>query len=148
MTTASLNDIPYRDCVELLRFGNLGRIAVVVDGFPVVVPVNFRLVESDGRVWIAIRTRTGNVLDRDRSPAAFEVDDVDGAAHEGWSVLVQGTLLHVDPESADFRLRFDPEPWTLDARERWLVIEPFAISGRRLHAIVDDDPRGSPMFFR
>jgi nitroimidazol reductase NimA-like FMN-containing flavoprotein (pyridoxamine 5'-phosphate oxidase superfamily) len=71
--SANLLEIPYHDCLELLKFGNLGRIAVVVDGFPVVVPVNYRLVESTGRTWIAFRTRVGNVLDRDRAPAAFEV---------------------------------------------------------------------------
>jgi hypothetical protein len=147
MTTANLHQIPYADCLELLRFGHLGRIAVVVDDFPVVVPVNYRLVESKGRTWIAIRTRAGNVLDRDRAPAAFEVDHIDGAAHEGWSVLVQGTLLHVDPDAADFRLRFDPEPWILDRRERWMVLEPFAVSGRRLHTI-EDVPGSSPIFYR
>jgi hypothetical protein len=43
-------------------------------------------------------------------------------------------LHHVDPDAAGFRDRFDPEPWMLDERDAWLVIEPFAITGRRLHA--------------
>ena len=147
MMPASLNQIPYGDCLELLRFGHLGRIAVVADDFPVVVPVNYRLIETDGRTWIAMRTRAGNVLDRDRAPAAFEVDYIDVAAHEGWSVLAQGTLQHVDPDAADLRVRFDPEPWIVDGRDRWMVIEPFAISGRRLHAI-EGAPASSPIFYR
>ena len=33
------------------------------------------------------------------------------------------------------RTRFDPEPWlAIGTRTSWLVIEPFSITGRRLHA--------------
>ena len=57
------------------------------------------------------------------------------AAHQqGWSVLVRGTLHHVDPDAADFRERFNPEPWMTAERDAWLVIEPFSITGRQLHA--------------
>ena len=136
----TLDEIDLRDCVELLRFGDFGRIAVDIDGGPVIVPVNFRLVEAPGRTWVALRTRPGNLLDRDRVPAAFEVDHVDHAAREGWSVLVRGTLLRVDPDAGDFRALFDPKPWVTDERDRWLVIEPFAITGRRLHAVPDEQP--------
>ena len=38
------------------------------------------------------------------------------------------------PDAADFRERFDPQPWPGTEHEAWLVIEPFAISGRRLRA--------------
>jgi hypothetical protein len=62
-------------------------------------------------------------------------------------VLAQGILQHVDPDAADFRDRFDPEPWVLDARDRWMAIEPFAISGRRLH-VTEDDSGSSPIFYR
>ena len=135
MTNAHLDEISYVDCLELLRIGRIGRIAVVHDDFPVVIPVNYRLLETPGRSWITVRTRPGNLLDRDRTPAAFLVDHIDHAGHEGWSVLVRGTLLRADPDAADFRERFDPRPWILDERDRWLVVEPFAISGRRLHAL-------------
>ena len=47
--------------------------------------------------------------------------------------LVRGTLEHVDPQAAGFRERFDPEPW-LDDRDAWLMIEPFAITGRALRS--------------
>ena len=67
-------------------------------------------------------------------PAAFEIDSADEAHRQGWSVLVRGTLQHVDPDAADFRQQFDPAPWIQEDREAWLVIEPFAITGRRLHA--------------
>ncbi len=49
-------------------------------------------------------------------------------------MLVRGTLHHVDPDAADFRERFDPEPWIVAERDAWRIVEPFSITGRRLHA--------------
>jgi hypothetical protein len=84
--------------------------------------------------WVAVRTRPGNVLDRAPMPVAFEIDAIDPVHRRGWSVVVRGTLQHVDPDAADFRARFDPEPWLVSERDAWLVIEPFSITGRELHA--------------
>jgi hypothetical protein len=91
------------------------------------------MVETEGRTWIALRTRPGSVVDRAPVQAAFEIDGIDPGSRQGWSVLARGTLHHVDPEAADFREHFDSEPWLLAERDTWMVIEPFAISGRRLH---------------
>lgn len=129
-----LEELTYGECLGLLRQGQVGRVAVVVDQFPVVLPVNYRLAETGGPTWIAIRTRPGNVLERASMPAALETDSVDPVHRQGWSVLVRGTLHHVDPDAADFRARFDPEPWMTAERDAWLVIAPFSITGRRLHA--------------
>jgi nitroimidazol reductase NimA-like FMN-containing flavoprotein (pyridoxamine 5'-phosphate oxidase superfamily) len=143
----TLDEITHEDCLELLRFGELGRIALDVDGVPAIVPVNYRLVETAHLTWIAIRTRPGNLLDRDRVPVAFEIDHVDHRTQEGWSVLVRGMLLRVDTEAASFSQLFDPNPWIVSDRDRWLVIEPFATSGRRLHVVESDLPRAT-LFFR
>jgi nitroimidazol reductase NimA-like FMN-containing flavoprotein (pyridoxamine 5'-phosphate oxidase superfamily) len=134
MTDAWLETLSYDDCQRVLRQRQVGRIAVVVDDFPIVLPVNYRLIEIDGRVWLAIRTRPGNVIERAPMNVAFEIDEIDPFHEEGLSVLVRGTLHHVDPDAAGFRERFDPEPWLVAERDAWLVIEPFAITGRRLHA--------------
>jgi hypothetical protein len=65
-------------------------------------------------------------------PVAFEIDGIEADHHQGWSVLVRGVLQHVDPEAAGFHERFNPAPWIEIDRDAWLVIEPFAITGRRL----------------
>jgi hypothetical protein len=49
----------------------------VVDDFPVVLPVNYQLVETQGLTWVALRTRPGNTIDRAPTNAAFEIDSVD-----------------------------------------------------------------------
>ncbi len=132
MTDVWLDELPLEQCLALLRAGTVGRIAFnSVDG-PVVFPVNFRLVEASERTWIAIRTRPGNVIDRAPLNVAFEIDGVDAARREGWSVLARGTLQRVDPAAADFRDRFDPQPWLTSERDSWLIVEPFAITGRQL----------------
>jgi nitroimidazol reductase NimA-like FMN-containing flavoprotein (pyridoxamine 5'-phosphate oxidase superfamily) len=129
---ARLVELTHDECLALLRVSTVGRIGVVENGAPIVLPVNYRLVESRGPTWLTIRTRPGNVIDRGGLAVALEIDDIDPASHEGWSVLVRGTLSHVDPDAADFRARFDPEPWVTEERDSWLVIEPFSITGRHL----------------
>jgi nitroimidazol reductase NimA-like FMN-containing flavoprotein (pyridoxamine 5'-phosphate oxidase superfamily) len=127
-----LEELPLDDCLARLRAHEVGRVAVIVHEFPVVIPVNYRLVETLGLTWLALRTRPGNVLDRAPMPCAFEIDGIDPVHHEGWSVLVRGTLHHADPDAAGLRERFDSNPWLAD-RDAWLLVEPFAISGRHLH---------------
>jgi hypothetical protein len=134
MADAWLEAIPHADCLRLLRDRSVGRVAFISEGFPLVLPVNYRLVEVGGATWIALRTRPGNAIDRAGLGAAFEIDDIDPVKHQGWSVVVRGTLQHVDPDAGSFSERFNPEPWLLADRDAWLVIEPFAITGRRLHA--------------
>jgi nitroimidazol reductase NimA-like FMN-containing flavoprotein (pyridoxamine 5'-phosphate oxidase superfamily) len=130
---ARLQVLTHDECLELLRAGGVGRIAFDVDEFPVIFPVNYRLVETSGRVWIALRTRPGNVIASAPSNVAFQTDEIDPARHQGWSVLARGTLHLVDPDAADFRERFDPHPWIEAERDAWLIVDPFVLTGRRLH---------------
>jgi nitroimidazol reductase NimA-like FMN-containing flavoprotein (pyridoxamine 5'-phosphate oxidase superfamily) len=133
MADAELEELTLEECLERLRAGSVGRIGIVVDDFPIVVPVNYRLVESAGPPWVAVRTRIGGVIHRGELPCAFEIDDIDPARQEGWSVLVRGTLHAADSDAADFRERFDPEPWITEDRDAWLVVASFSVTGRRLH---------------
>jgi nitroimidazol reductase NimA-like FMN-containing flavoprotein (pyridoxamine 5'-phosphate oxidase superfamily) len=132
MDEAWVEDLDLETCLQHLRTETVGRVGVVTDGFPIVLPVNFRLVEALGLTWVALRTRRGNVIEQASEKVAFEIDGIDTVRHRGWSVLVRGTLLPIDADSADFRERFDSEPW-LGERDAWLVIEPFSITGRELH---------------
>ena len=130
--TDEFEALSLEECLEQLRRHRVGRIAVLDEGAPVVLPVNYRLVETSAPTWLAVRTRSGNVVDRAATQVAFEIDEVDEERHRGWSVLVRGTLHKVDPDAADFRTRFDPEPWITDDRDAWLVVAPYSITGRRL----------------
>jgi uncharacterized protein len=133
MDEAWLETLDLETCLMHLRAEQVGRLAIVADGYPIVLPVNYRLVETSGLTWVALRTRPGNVIDHASTKVALEIDSIDPAHRRGWSVLVRGTLHHVDPEAASFRDRFDAEPWLMTDRDAWLVIEPFSITGRELH---------------
>jgi nitroimidazol reductase NimA-like FMN-containing flavoprotein (pyridoxamine 5'-phosphate oxidase superfamily) len=128
-----LDELSLEECLEHLRAGTVGRLAVVFDDRPLVVPVNYRLVETVGLRWVAIRTKPGGLIERASQNVAFEIDGVDEVRRQGWSVLVRGTRHSLDPEAAGFRERFDTHPWLAD-RDDWFVIEPFSITGRELHA--------------
>jgi nitroimidazol reductase NimA-like FMN-containing flavoprotein (pyridoxamine 5'-phosphate oxidase superfamily) len=119
-------------CLDLLRAERVGRIAVVVDEGPIILPVNYRLVDAPSGPLIALRTRPGNVIEHAPESVAFEIDGIDNAGHEGWSVLVRGRLLHATPNSSQFRELYDPDSW-LAERDAWILVEPWVISGRRLH---------------
>ncbi len=119
-------------CLGLLRAESVGRIALVVDGDPIILPVNYRFVEPASGPLIAVRTRAGSVIDHAPTNVAFEIDSIDPVHHQGWSVLARGELLHAARSSSQFRERYDPESW-LDDPESWLLIDPWAITGRALH---------------
>jgi nitroimidazol reductase NimA-like FMN-containing flavoprotein (pyridoxamine 5'-phosphate oxidase superfamily) len=134
MSDARLEELPLDTCLALLRSQRVGRVSVIENDFPVVLPINFKLVETTGPSWIAIRTRPGNVIDRAGMPVAFEIDGFNATEQEGWSVLVRGTLHHVGQDTGGFAERFDPQPWMDTDRDAWLIIEPFSITGRRLRS--------------
>ncbi len=119
-------------CLRLLAADEVGRLAVVSGGAPVILPVNYALDGED----VVFRTAPGTKLDAaSRSPACFEIDAFDRATHHGWSVVVSGRLEEVDEHaSRDLaRLRSLPvTPWAEGDRDHWLRLVPSRITGRRV----------------
>ena len=132
MTDATLEPLSQETCLHHLREGQVGRIGFVVDGDPVILPVNYRLVEPASGPLLAVRTRPGHVIEQAPMSVAFEIDSIDVHQHQGWSVLVRGELMHANATSRGFVGRHDPKSWLTDG-ESWLLIDPWAISGRELH---------------
>jgi hypothetical protein len=134
MTETWLEEIPREECLMLLRATAVGRIGISFDGLPLVLPVNYRVIEADDRVALVIRTHPGNVIDRSGADVAFEIDGIDESHRRGWSVLVRGVLRHHDGEIVPLSGRFRPDSWLAEPGDIWLTIEPFDISGRRLRS--------------
>jgi nitroimidazol reductase NimA-like FMN-containing flavoprotein (pyridoxamine 5'-phosphate oxidase superfamily) len=132
-----LEELSRESCLARLREGTVGRIALVVDEHPLVLPVNYRLVETARSIWIALRARGGGPFDYASIKVAFEIDSIDPVRRRGWSVLVRGMLQPVDPDAAGFRELYDSEPWPAE-RDAWFVIEPFSITGRELHPAAEE----------
>jgi uncharacterized protein len=119
------------ECFALLGRRSLGRIAVVVDGQPLVFPVNFAI---DGDA-IVLRTDVGTKVDgARRGPVAFECDGTDDARyHTAWSVLATGDATEVH-ETADLE-RLAQLPlllWSPGPKPIWLRIRPKTLTGRRI----------------
>ena len=117
---------------ELVRGRELGRLAVCIAGVPEVFPVNYRL-DVDGAV--VLRTGPGLKLAGAvlGGEVAFEVDQIDEAAHTGWSVVIHGPAAEVAGTEA--RLHADDlaiDPWVSSAKHRYLRIAPARITGRRI----------------
>jgi hypothetical protein len=63
---------------------------------------------------------------------SFEVDRVDEAMSEGWSVLVTGRLRRVSPDELRQLEKLGVEPWAGGARTVYLRLELREVSGRRI----------------
>lgn len=76
------------ECLDLLATATLGRVGVSIGALPVVLPVNYGVLDGD----LVFRTVEGTKLAGAAANAvvAFEVDAVDGAGAVAWSVLVVG----------------------------------------------------------
>jgi nitroimidazol reductase NimA-like FMN-containing flavoprotein (pyridoxamine 5'-phosphate oxidase superfamily) len=119
------------ECFELLAREQLGRVAVVDDCGPIVLPVNFVL----DRHMVVFRTDEGTKLDAAirGSRVAFEIDGTDAAAHTGWSVMVRGEAVEVTDPAELARLRRLPlSPWAPGAKSRYVRILPAVLTGRRI----------------
>ncbi|MFF8860320.1 pyridoxamine 5'-phosphate oxidase family protein, partial [Streptomyces althioticus] len=109
-----------------------GRVAVTApDGRPAVVPVNYEVVDDA----IVFRTRPGSVpAAAAGDEVAFEVDHVDEAMSQGWSVLAVGPATTVtEPDAVrDLARRAHTEPWAGGTRDTWVSIRPTRLTGKRI----------------
>jgi hypothetical protein len=134
-------------CFDLLRGQTVGRLALVDHGRPEIFPMNY--VVDDDR--IVFRTAAGTKL----LPAllaaevAFEIDGLDEAAGEAWSVIVRGPAREIQgPYDLVDALALPLFPWHAAPKHRFLRIEPTEVSGRCFHvaepASWDDPARTGP----
>lgn len=144
MSESSTEILTEDECLSLLTRSTIGRLGVVVDGYPVIHPVNYAL---DGD-RITFRTGPGTKFDAARyGKASFQVDQMELPGHSAWSVLVLGEAVVADvtdPETAR-RLR-DLGITSMEPGDKplWVQLVPHRITGRRViaeYAGLDLDPR-------
>ncbi|MFF0223871.1 helix-turn-helix domain-containing protein [Streptomyces sp. NPDC004629] len=119
------------ECRALLASHGVGRIAVPTSSGPVIVPVNYSVVDEA----IVFRTARGATPALgDGRQVGFEVDHIDEAFSQGWSVLARGTARVVTDPQEQRRLtqRAYSAPWAGGSRNLWVRIRPFTVSGRRI----------------
>lgn len=125
------------ECLRLISPGGVGRLAYSGRYGPTVLPVNYVVHEGT----IVFRTTHDSPTDEDlrtgiaeaEYKVAFEIDELKPAAREGWSVLVQGSVHHVESEDERASLvQAGVEPWAGGVRELFLRIRPTRVTGRRV----------------
>ncbi|SMF73651.1 DUF1918 domain-containing protein [Streptomyces sp. Amel2xC10] len=127
-----LQDLGPDECRALLSTHGIGRVAVSApDGRPAVVPVNYEFYDDT----IAFRTRPGSLpAAAVGTEVAFEVDHVDDALSQGWSVLAVGPASVVtDPRAVHGLVeRSHTTPWPGGERDLWVSIRAATLTGRRI----------------
>lgn len=119
------------ECLDLLAATVIGRIGISIGALPVILPINFRLVDDR----IVFRTEIGTKLDAASagSVVAFEVDDFDLCSHTGWSVAVSGIAREVTDAHDIAELSSSSIPrWAPSHNGRVVAIETELVSGRRI----------------
>ncbi len=119
------------ECRRLIAPGGVGRVVFTTPSGPVALPVNFSVVDGE----IVFRTAADSVIaEYARGEVAFEVDHLDEAMSQGWSVLVSGRAERVDDpfDPARLRERAPVEPWAGGRREVYVRIHPVTVTGRRI----------------
>ena len=116
----------------------MGRLVFNGERGPVALPVNFESTGGD----IIVSTDVGKASLLETQPVVgFEVDRVDDALSEGWSVLVSGTARRVDDPDEVLRLSsLDLEAWAGGDRHALICITPTSITGRVIvHPITEHE---------
>ena len=130
-TGTALEEIPEDECLQLLERHDLGRIAIVVDGQPLIFPVNYALSQR----IVTFRTAHGTKLaNAPGSNIAFEIDEYDPSTRVGWSVLVRGVAVDATTALDDVSWMArggTPHPLAPGVKIHRLAIKPTSITGRR-----------------
>jgi len=136
MADTVLEVLDEAECLRLISPGGVGRVAYLGRYDLTVLPVNYRVVHGD----ILFRTASDSVTGEDLRTGianadfkiAFEIDELDERAQEGWSVLVQGPAHHLDsPADQEAAEAAGLHSWAGE-KEHFIRIRPRRITGRRI----------------
>jgi len=137
MADRVLEELDEAESLRLIAGGGIGRIGYASRFGPVVLPVNYQWHDDA----IVFRTARNSALDEDLQTGiaggeyivAFEIDQLDMAGRQGWSVLIQGPAHHVEsPAERAAAVEAGVQPWASGERELFVRILPHRITGRRI----------------
>ncbi|WP_030607571.1 DUF1918 domain-containing protein [Streptomyces sclerotialus] len=125
-----LHELGPEECLRLVASHGVGRLALSTADGPQVLPVNYTLIDDT----VVYRTAPGTVTATAVGKlAAFQVDHIDEAMSQGWSVLMVGPArLVTGPAADELTARAPSLPWAGGDRPLWVSIRPLRISGRRI----------------
>ena len=125
-----LQTMSEEECLALLDEGGEGRIAVVVNGQPVICPVNYVV----GRASIIFRTNWAMLGNASPTSLAFQIDGTDVVGRNRWIVMVQGIGNDITDalDLVSEHLQTIPvSPWAPGRKPRLIRLVPRTITGHR-----------------
>jgi transcriptional regulator with XRE-family HTH domain len=135
------------DCRAMIKPGGLGRILFVEPGRgPVAIPVNYRMdgddvvfrVSSRGPITAALQAppeaaQAPAGADSPQASVSFDVDHLDEALGEGWSVLLTGSARLITDAAEVGRVgSLGVEPWAGGERETYVRLVVRQATGRAI----------------
>lgn len=132
---AALQELATDDCLVLLATAQIGRLGVIADDYPLIIPVSSNL-DNGG---IVLRSRSGTKLAAaQHANVTLEVDQIDPLTQTGWSVLVRGLAEEItdrhDRELVERTHAVATTPRASGDHDHWVRLIPHRITGRRLLA--------------
>jgi transcriptional regulator with XRE-family HTH domain len=129
---ATLHELTEAECRALIAPGGVGRFLFVqADRGPVAIPVNFKMDGAD--VVFRAGGDSATVAGIHQQPVSFDVDQLDEALSEGWSVLLTGTAIVItDAPELSHVQSLDIQPWAGRDRDLYVRLSPTQITGRRI----------------
>lgn len=125
-----LDVLSTEECEAHLAGGGIGHFVFLAPQGPIALPVNFRFLDGD----VVFYTRAEGLLAAAAgSTVSFEVDHIDEAMSEGWSVLIMGRAQLVDdPAELEQLSELGIEPWPGGHRDAVIRVVTETISGRAI----------------
>ena len=132
-----LETLTVDECKAHVAAGGVGRFLFDDPGRgPVAIPVNYKMdgdnviFRTSGTSGVGAEMRVHAAL---AQRVAFDVDHLDDALGEGWSVLLSGTAdILSDPAELARVQALGIEPWAGGDRDVYVRLVPTEISGRRI----------------
>jgi uncharacterized protein len=125
-------ELTVEECLDLLQGGVVGRVALSTPVGPRIVPLNYAMHQGA----IVFRTSPYSELGTygRNAELAFEIDHLDYAKHQGWSVVAVGrsSLVEDIDELQEIRDSWDPTPWAAGQRQLYIKLRWRDLTGRRL----------------
>ncbi len=128
---AALETLSMGECRAYLAPGGIGRFLYLADRGPVAVPVNYAMLGDDVVFRTDDRTATAGAISQPR--VSFDVDHIDDALSEGWSVLLSGRAsILTQPDDLRAAADLGLDPWPGGDRETYVRLTAEEITGRRI----------------
>ena len=126
---SAVENLSVKQCWELLRSTDVGRLAVIAGDHPDIFPVNYAVDQGTVIFRSAKGTKVTSALGD--APVAFEADGYDSETGLVWSVVLKGqasTFQTIEETVESFKV--DVHPWQAGEKERFIRIRPDKITGR------------------